>query len=127
VQRWPVPTIALFLLVGSLAVACQAPNDAPIPAGYGDLVEGARASLEGNLEGIFSPGLAFVEIHCFANGGHVVIFRQVGGPNPGESAWTIQGRGAGVDGWGGGVGEENMNEEIACNFAGDPKVACPPR
>jgi hypothetical protein len=127
VQRRPVPPLARLVLLGAIAVACVPVNDAPIPPGYADLVDGARASLKGNLEGIFQPGLAFVGVHCFANGGHVVDFRQVGGPNPDESAWTIQGPGAGVDGWGGGVGEENMNDEIAFNFDGVPKVACPPR
>lgn len=111
---------------------CAQVTDAPIPPGYADLVSGARTSLANNMDGILRPGLAFRGIRCFANGGLVVVFREVGGANDGRAAWTIRGRGGADQGgdpssWGGGFGADSMAEEIAFNFPGVPQVACPPR
>lgn len=84
-------------------------------------------SLLGEIEGILRPGLAFLELRCFANGGRVVIFREVGGSNAGQSDWAMQGAGAGTDSWAGGFGAESMGEEIAFNFGNVAQVPCPPR
>ena len=120
-----VASFATLLLLLLLVVGCAAAKDAPIPAGYEDLVNGARASLIDNQEGFLRPGLAFEELRCFVNGGHVVVFREVGGPSDGRTAFTLQGPGAPVDGWGGGFGADALREEVAFNFAGVPQVDCP--
>ena len=125
----PSRRVAAWQLVATLLAACAPVADAPIPVGYEDVVNGARASVAANFEGIFRPGLAFVELRCLANGGHVVVFREVGGSNDGKLAWGMQGATAmpGSRGWSGGFGEDGMLQEIALNFGGIPRVACPPR
>lgn len=120
-------SIIRLIVIGSLAAGCVAANDAPIPAGYDDRVAAARTSLEQNLDGLIRPTLSFAEVQCFANGGHVVVFTRSDKNDPSATAWTIQGPGAPADGWGGGFGAQGMAEEIAFNFAGVPRVPCPPR
>jgi hypothetical protein len=122
----------LVRAVGAVALAfalsaCAAVPDAPVPPGYAELVAGARASLLQNIDGLIRPSLVFVQIRCFADGGHVAVFREVGGPDAGRTAFALQGPGAAVDGWGGGFGQDSMVEEVAFNFSGVPEIACPPR
>jgi hypothetical protein len=108
----------------TLAIAaCLPAADAPVPRGYEDLVNGARTSLRQNQDGLIRPPLAFLELRCFANGGHVVVFQV--GSDPAAIAFALQGPGAPVDGWGGGFG--GMEEEVAFNFAGVAEVDCPSR
>ena len=115
------------MLLGCVLVACVPAVDAPIPPGYDGLVNGARASLRQNQEGLFPPRLSFSAIRCFANGAHVVVFREVGGDHSGAVAFAMQGPAAQVDAWSGGFGEAAMDEELAFSFGGVAEVPCPPR
>jgi hypothetical protein len=125
---------AVLLAVGLVVVGCSPAGDvtasgAPIPAGYADVVSSARTSLLQNIDGFVRPALAFAELRCFADGGRVVLFQEVGGANAGRTDWAMQGAGAvaGPDGWAGGLGADGLQEEIDFNFGDAAPVACPPR
>ena len=115
-------------VLAAVLLGCAPVIDAQIPPGYQALVESARGNVLGNYEGLFRPGLAMTQIRCFANGGVVVLFRQVGGRTPGEPAFAMQGPGAVADAWAGGYGAlAEIDAEIEFNFGHVPEVACPPR
>jgi hypothetical protein len=108
--------------------ACADVADAPIPPGYEAVVASARSSVLGNVEGLVRPSLALVRIRCFADGGLVIVFRQVGGPTPGEPAFAMAGSGAIAGFWAGGFGDQDaMDEEIEFNFGHVAEVVCPAR
>ena len=117
------------MLVLPLVCACAQVTDAPIPPGYRDLVESARSSVLGNFEGLVRPSLAVVRIRCFANGGMVILFRQVGGATPGEPAFAMGGGPGAVAGiWSGGYGDlASIEQEIEFNFGSVAEVLCPAR
>jgi hypothetical protein len=119
--------LPIALIAGCSLVGGGAAPGADVPSGYEDVVTSARMSLLQNLDGFVRPTLAFSEIRCYANGGRVVLFREVGGANAGRIDWTMQGAGAvaGVNGWSGGFGEESMLEEIEFSFGTVPLAACP--
>lgn len=126
--RSTVVRVGRTLAVAALLQACLGVQDAPIPPGYQNVVESARTSLLGNFEGPVRPSLAVTRIRCFADGGLVILFRQVGGPTPGEPAFAMAGQGAVADAWSGGYGDmDAIDEEIEFNFGGVPDVACPAR
>ena len=120
-----------FVALTVVVAACLPVADAPIPPGYGPLVESARLSVLGNYEGLSRPSLAVTHVRCFANGGVVILFRQVGGPTPGEPAFAMGEQDAvlpEVHAWSGGYGEmRSIDEEIGFNFGNVPEVSCPPR
>jgi hypothetical protein len=122
--------MALIVAVFTLA-ACLPAADAPIPLGYDAVVESARSSVLGNFEGFVRPALAVTSVRCFANGGVIVMFRQVGGPTPGKPAFAMSGGGGpapDMSSWSGGSGDmEDIQEEIDFNFAGIAEVPCLPR
>lgn len=119
---------ACVLIAAITAAGCLPAADAPIPAGYDDLVDSARRSLLSNVEGLIRPSLAFTGIRCFANSGLIVVFRQVGGRSPGEPAFAMGGPDSAGNpgGWSGGFGQEGMEEEIEFNYGDVPEIACPP-
>lgn len=109
---------------------CVPAADGPIPAGYEPLVDSARESVLSNYEGLPRPGLSFTGIRCYADGGLVLFFRQVGGRSHGEPAFAMGGIATdpASAGWSGGYGTaEDIEEEIQFNHRGVPQVACPPR
>jgi hypothetical protein len=119
---------ARTLLLAALVTACLAAQDGPIPPGYRDLVESARTSLLDNFEGLVLPSLAVVRIRCFANGGVVILFRQLGGPTPGELAFAMAGQGAVEGAWSGGFGDmDAIDQEVEFNFGLVAEVVCPAR
>ena len=64
----------------------------------------------------------------FSPAGIVILFRQVGGPTPGEPAFAMQGPGAVADAWAGGYGDmAAIDDEIEFNFGDVPEIACLPR
>jgi hypothetical protein len=123
--------VARVLAVAAALQACLPVADAPVPPGYEALVDSARSNVIGNFEGLFRPSLAVTRIRCFADGGVVIMFRQVGGPTSGEPAFAMGGRQAVAPdayAWSGGYGDmAAINDEIEFNFGGVPEIACPPR
>ena len=125
----PMRTATLLATCLSL-IGCSG-GDAPIPPGYEALVESARSSVLGNYEALFKPGLAVTHVTCFVDGGVVILFRQIGGPTPGEPAFAMGGvAGPAPDlfSWSGGWGAmEEINAEIEFNYGDVREVLCPPR
>ncbi len=125
------PMRTATLLATCLAMTACSGGDAPIPPGYGALVESARSSVLDNHEGLFKPGLAVTRVTCFPDGGVVILFRQIGGPTPGEPAFAMGGvPGPAPDAysWSGGWGDmEEINAEIEFNYGDVREVLCPPR
>jgi hypothetical protein len=111
--------------------ACLPASDVPIPPGYEAVVESARSSVLSNYEALFRPSLAVTRFRCYANGGVVVLFRQVGGPAPGEPAFAMGGGGGPtpeLSSWSGGYGDmDEIEEEIEFSYGDVPEVICPPR
>lgn len=121
--------IALTLLVSASIQGCA--GDAPVPAAYRAKVDGARASLEGNWDGLPVPIFRFASITCRADGGILVVFEERGGRHSGAFAFAMQGPGAG-DGpgaWAGGYGVTDLATEVEIRFFFDesPEAPCPPR
>jgi hypothetical protein len=109
-------------------VGCTYAPDAGVPPGYEPLVESARASVLDNYEGLVRPHLAVTRVRCFADGGLVILFRQVGGRTPGEPAFAMGGGeqlAPDMYAWSGGYGATaDIEEEIAFNYGNVPEVAC---
>lgn len=120
-----------MILAAVMVAACLPVADVPIPPGYEALVDSARSSVIDNYEGLFRPALAVTRIRCFADGGVVILFRQIGGPTPGEPAFAMGGQvpvAPNAFSWSGGYGNTaDIEEEIEFNFGDVPQIACPPR
>lgn len=120
------------MAAGAIGTAACAPGvDAPLPPGYEALVESARSSVLSNYESLIRPSLAVTSLRCFANGGVIVMFRQLDGPTPGEPAFAMGG-GPGPTpddySWSGGWGDiDSIDEEIDFNFGAVPETPCLPR
>jgi hypothetical protein len=123
--------VACTLGLTTMLLGCLRPADAPIPPGYEALVESARFGVLAHYEGLVRPALAVTEIRCFADGGVVILFRQVGGPTPGEPAFAMGGQAPVAPepyAWSGGYGRlDEIEAEIAFNHGGDDVIRCPPR
>ena len=129
-----IPVLKPFAcMVGltTMLLGCLRPVDAPIPPGYDALVESARFSVLAHYDGLVRPALAVTEIRCFADGGVVILFRQVGGPTPGEPAFAMGGQAPVAPepyAWSGGYGSlDEIEAEIAFNHGDDAVIPCPPR
>ncbi len=112
-------------------LGCIATPDAGIPPGYEALVERARASVLDNYEGLLRPTLVVTQVRCFADGGLVIMFRQVGGRSNGEPAFAMGGGeelAPDMYAWSGGYGDmAGIEEEIEFNYGDVREVACAPR
>jgi hypothetical protein len=112
-------------------LGCNYAPDAGVPPGYEALVESARSSVLSNFDGLVRPSLAVTHVRCFANGGHVIMFRQVGGPSHGEPAFAMGGGpGPAPDAfsWSGGYGRlAEIEAEIEFSYGDVPEIACRPR
>ena len=124
--RW----VLRVALASTLAAVAACAGDAPIPAAYEAKVEGARASLEQNWDGLPQPIFRFLSIRCRADGGILVVFEERGGRHSGASAVAMQGPRAadGPGSWAGGFGLRDIDadSEIRAFFVESPEAACPP-
>ena len=118
-------------LAASIMIAACSSGEALIPPGYEDKVNHARASLEGNWEGLFKPAFLFVAVRCRADGALLVVFQQRGGGgrHTGDYAVAMQGPGAadGSGGWSGGYGVPDVDAdgETQFFFEESPERSCP--
>lgn len=120
--------VALLLALASTVVACS--GEAPVPEPYRAKVEGARASLELNWDGLPRPVFAFAGIRCRVDGGLLVVFHERGGRHSGASAVAMQGPRAADDAWawagGYGIRDVSADPEVRFFFSESPEAPCPP-
>jgi hypothetical protein len=91
-----------------------------------DYVEGGRASLEQNQDGLIRSQFVFQEARCREGGGLVLLFDQRGLFGSEGLAFAISGNPSGDPGaWGGGFAGSDTDAEIEYFFrAGGGEIPC---